>query len=229
MNDQLFGYIKDARDRGLSDPVIKSNLVVAGWDAHLAEAGLTADLSFPAPAVPIEARLGAIASNPTRPVAVVSNFTTRGLEYIIMFIAMAVTAVSLGLVLHSLVDTLFNADGDAYDGIVSYATSALVVALPVFAALFLRLKKAELSDTTLLEDPSRKHAVQLTLIITFIIGIWKVITYVYSLLNAGNGSVDAYGSTQSLGGNLIHTLITLAIAGGIFAYYWRDSHKSREL
>ena len=227
MNDQMFTYVKDARAKGLTDDVISSNLVIAGWDAHLAAACLNADSSFPAPSGPGQPKVAP--ANPfvrnDAPIAVVSNFTTRGLEYIIMFIALGVTAISLGLVLHSLVDGLMGSTDSLYEGVVSYATSALVVGLPVFAILFLRLKKAELADSSLYHDPSRKHAVQLTLVITFIIGIGKVISYVYSLLNAGNGSVSAYGTNPNVGGNLVHTLITLGIAGGIFTYYWYDSHR----
>lgn len=230
MHTQLFDYVASAREKGLSDPVIKSNLVLAGWGADLAEAVLTADLSLPAPVAPVEAssnQLGGGSRN--EPIAVVSNFTTRGLEYIIMFIALFVTAVSMGLVLHNLVDTIMGVTDSGYEAVVSYSTAALVVGLPIFLLLFLRLKKAELGDTTLIHDPSRKRAVQLTLIVTFIVGLWKVITYIYSLLNAGNNSVSDYGANPSLSGNLVHTLITLAIAGGIFAYYWRDSHKEGSL
>jgi len=225
----LFDYVAKARDKGLSDPVIKSNMVLAGWDADLADAVLTADLSLPAPVAPKTPsnRLGG--GSPNEPIAVVSNFTTRGLEYIIMFIALAVTAVSLGLVLHNLVDNLMNVANSSYEGVVSYSTSALVVGLPIFLILFLRLKKAELTDSSLFHDPSRKRAVQLTLIVAFIVGIWKVISYIYTLLNAGNNSVSDYGTNPTLTGNLVHTVITLAIAGGIFAYYWRDSHKADSL
>ena len=230
MHNQMFEYVAKARDKGLSDAAIKSNLVLAGWEATLAEAVLTADLSMPAPAAPqapVSSRFGN--NSGSEPIAVVSNFTTRGLEYIIMFIALAVTAVSLGLVLHNLVDGLMGVANSSYEGVVSYSTSALVVGLPIFLLLFLRLKKAELGNRALVIDPSRKHAVQLTLIITFIIGIWKVISYIYSLLNAGNSSVTEYGTNPTLTGNLVHTLITLIIAGGIFAYYWRDSHKADSL
>ena len=227
MHTQLFDYVTKARDKGLSDPVIKSNLVIAGWDADLADAVLTADLSLPAPAAPKAASSDELTGGSrNEPIAVVSNFTTRGLEYIIMFIALAVTSVSLGLVLHNLVDNLMGVSNSSYEGLVSYSTSALVVGLPIFLLLFLRLKKAELGDSNLFHDPSRKRAVQLTLIITFIIGIWKVISYIYSLLNAGNYSVSDYGTNPSLTGNLVHTIITVAIAGGIFAYYWHDSHKA---
>jgi len=230
MHTQLFDYVTQARDKGLSDTVIKSNLVLAGWDADLAEAVLTADLSLPAPVAPVTAVSNQLSGAPSnQPIAVVSNFTTRGLEYIIMFIALAVAAVSLGLVLHSLVDTMMGVTNDFYEGVVSFSTAALVVGLPIFRLLFLRLKKAELGDSSLVSDPSRKRAVQLTLIVTFVVGIWKVISYIYSLLNAGTSSVNDYGTNPSFSGNLIHTLITLAIAGGIFAYYWRDSHKEGSL
>lgn len=236
MHQPMFDYIAAARAKGLTDPVTKSNLVLAGWDASLAEAALLSDGSFPAPPAP-QAQASAPAPAPVfvgsagqlrqnEPIAVVSNYTTRGLEYIIMFIALGVTALALGLVLHNLVDMLTGVTEGFYESLVSYATAALIVGMPVFLVLFLRLKRAELRDKSIMNDPSRKRAIQLTLIITFLVGIWKVISYIYSLLNVGTQNYSDYGVNPTIGGNFAHTLITLLIAGGIFAYYWRDSHKS---
>jgi hypothetical protein len=236
MDPQIKTYVDEARKKGLKDPTIEANLVVAGWDPKLASAALNVDESFPAPkpTTPFVSQhapsAGPLAGSQGAPIAVVSNFTTRGLEYIIMFIALGVAATSLGFILHDTIDMLMGNSDSFYGGIVSYATSALVVSLPIFLVLFLRLKKAELGDAALLHDPSRQRAVQLTLIITFIIGIWRIISYVYSLLNAGSNTNDysALSGTTSAVGNFLHMLITLGIAGGIFAYYWFDSHKKKD-
>ncbi|HSX01190.1 MAG TPA: DUF5671 domain-containing protein, partial [Candidatus Saccharimonas sp.] len=129
--------------------------------------------------------------------------------------------------LHSLVDTLFGFTNDL-NGITAYASPALIVALPIFAILFLRLKKAEDAEPAIRSDPSRRHAIQLLLIVAFAWGIGRLIVYIYSLLN-GNGADSYLGSniTAPLG-NFLHTLITVTIAGGLFAYYWIDEHREKQ-
>lgn len=160
---------------------------------------------------------------------VVQSFSTRGLEYIIMFIAMGVAALALGSLLHSTVNTLLGSTASygTSDGVVSLATAALIVALPIFGFLFLRLKRAEQTEPELRHDPSRKRAIQLTLVITFLIGLGNIIYFLYNLMSGSiRDNYNLVGSPAASGvlGNFIHLLITLAIAGGIFAYYWYDEH-----
>jgi hypothetical protein len=225
-NPALQDYITKARDKGHADERIKHDLVAAGWDAAMVKAGLAGedDLTPPPPPPKPGAR--------PQPVAVVQNLTTRGLEYIIMFIALGVTALALASLLHSDVNNLMG-NGDAgtlgNNNVVPMATAALVVALPVLAVLFLRLKKAETLDPELHLDPSRKRAIQLTLVITFLIGLGNIIYFVYGLM-AGSSNANEYnvvGAQSVTGplGNFIHLVITLIIAGGIFAYYWFDEHQ----
>jgi hypothetical protein len=222
MNAALQKYIEAARAKGHSDDRIKKDLVGAGWEAKEVTAGLAGDDDLVPPPPPSAAS--------RQPQPVVQNFSTRGLEYIIMFIAMAVSALSLGSLLHSNVNNLMgNGDSGFSGSTVSFAASALIVALPVFGVLFLRLKKAEAADPDLHHDPSRKKAVQLTLIVTFLIGLGNIIFFVYSLMD-GTSSDYRYNAVGSAAanttlGNFIHLLITLAIAGGIFAYYWLDEHR----
>lgn len=226
MHPSLKEYIEKARAKGHEDHRIKADLTAAGWDAAMVSSALKGDDDdlIPPPPPP-----GAAArSNSPQPV--VQSLSTRGLEYYIMFIALGVAAISLGSLLHSNVNNLLGA-GDNY-GLsqtnVSLASAALVVSLPVLIALFLRLKKAEITDPSLRHDPSRKRSVQVTLIVTFLIGLGNIIFFVYSLM-AGSNSPERYsaiGTEAATGplGNFIHLLITLAIAGGIFAYYWFDEH-----
>jgi hypothetical protein len=242
-NPALRDYITTARDKGHTDDRIQRDLVAAGWEPAQVRSGLTSvgpdtadDLVPPPPPPPGQTGVQshrASASHP-QPVSVVQNLTTRGLEYIIMFIALGVTALSLASLLHSNVNNLMG-NGDSgtlgSNSAVPLATAALVVALPVLAVLFLRLKKAEAADPELHHDPSRKRAIQLTLVVTFLIGLGNIIYFVYSLMTGGdNGPYDynAVGSQSATGplGNAIHLLITLAIAGGIFAYYWFDEHRA---
>jgi hypothetical protein len=220
----LTDYIAAARKKGHDDHQIKRDLVAAGWNAKVVARGLAGeDDDLPVPPPPPGS-----ASESPRPV--VQNFSTRGLEYIIMFIALAVSAISLGSILHSSINALFGSGESILGsgGSVPFAASALVVSFPVLAYLFLRLKKAELDDDTLRHDASRKRAIQLTLVVTFLVGLGNVIYFVYSLMAGdANDSYNSFGSSASnaLLGNFVHLVITLTIAGGIFMYYWRDEHK----
>lgn len=230
MNQQLMQYITFARQRKSNDADIRANLISAGWEETQVDAGLSADTSTllmppPPPEVHTAATMPSSLQN-NRPIAVIQQRTTKGLEYTIMFLALGITAISLGELLHSLVNSNFGAN--ASSGLSSYASSALLVALPIFAVLFLRLKKAEIENPTIRTDASRRHAVQLTLITSFIWGIFRLTTYVYSLLNAGGGESYLGSDNSSGAANLLHTIITLIIAGGIFAYYWIDEHRKEQ-
>lgn len=231
MNHQLLQYINFARDRKMNDQDIRDNLVAAGWNARQVEAALKAgdkDLLMPPPPPTSDsetmAASGLSRSQRNEPIAVIQQRTTRGLEYIIMFLAMGVTAISLGALLHSLVDSGYGYSGGSSDGFMAFASSALIVALPIFAVLFLRLKKAEATETGIRHDPSRRHAVQLTLIVAFLWGLYRLVTYIYSLINGRAENFMGSNISDPLG-NLLHTLITVGIAGGIFAYYWADEHR----
>lgn len=235
-NRALTEYIAAARAKDHDDDQIRRDLVDAGWDPKLVAAGLKPDNDLPVP-LPQDADLATTHSSrpahhhpDAKPQPVVQNLSTRGLEYIIMFIALAVAAISLGSILHSSINSLFGSTSSFLDGggRVSFASSALIVSLPVLAFLFLRLKKAELSDPELQFDPSRKRAVQITLVVTFLVGLGNIIYFVYSLMSGagGRGEFNTVGSSASysLLGNFVHLVITLAIAGSIFIYYWRDEH-----
>ncbi len=220
----LTDYIAAARKKNHPDDQIKHDLIAAGWNAKAVVAALKGEDDLPVPPPP-PGNGGSEA-----PRAVVENFSTRGLEYIIMFIALAVSAIALGSILHSSINALFGSGESILGsgGSVPFAASALVVAFPVLAYLFLRLKKAELTDESLRHDASRKRAIQLTLVVTFLVGLGNVIYFVYSLMAGNdNNSYNSFGSSASNAvlGNFVHLVITLIIAGGIFVYYWHDEHK----
>jgi hypothetical protein len=223
MDVSLRHYIKAARAKKHTDEQIKRDLLAAGWDQNAVSAGLIGE-DLPVPEPP-----AASASKPPRPV--VQTFSTRSFEYIIMFISLAVAALSLASLLHSNANALFGSADTTGESSISFAAAALIVSLPVFIVLFLRLKKFELSEPALRQDPSRKRAIQLTFVITFLIGLGNIIYFVYSLM-AGSTDTTAYNvvgsqASTSMLGNAVHLAISLAIAGGIFAYYWLDEHRGQ--
>ncbi|HSX01542.1 MAG TPA: hypothetical protein VLF67_04855, partial [Candidatus Saccharimonas sp.] len=102
MNHQLLQYIAFARGKKHKDKDIRDNLVGAGWDAAQVDEALAAGdaaMMMPPPPPggghPLPAGTRAFGTNGA-PIAVIQQRTTRGLEYIIMFIALGVTAVALG-------------------------------------------------------------------------------------------------------------------------------------
>lgn len=230
MNHQLLQYIAFARERKLNDQDIQDNLVGAGWESGQVEAALKAGadalLMPPPPPGTGHVRGGELgtARRPGEPIAVVQQRTTRGLEYTIMFLALGVTAVSLGAIMHNVVDVAFGYDAGG-DNLSSFAASALLVGLPIFAILFLRLKRAEQKNPGIRVDSSRRHAVQLTLVVAFLWGLFRLVTYIYNLINGTTGGGVLGSNITAPLGNLLHTLVTVGIAGTIFAYYWNDEHR----
>jgi hypothetical protein len=235
MNTALERYIITARTKGHTDNQIKQDLIEAGWDEAQVVTGLKSagDLVPPPPPPPghVKSSKGAKAvasdaksletDSADKFIKVVPYRSTAGLEYIILFISLWVAAMSLAAVLHGIVDMTFGNADSFYEGVNSFATAALLVSLPIFSFLFLRLKKQEIVNPDIRRDINRKNAVQLTLIVTFLIGLGKTIFYIYQLLNIGNSDV----STGVFASELFHTIITVGISGLIFVYYWIDDHK----
>ena len=231
MSDDLHNYIRQAQQDGTDHQTIKDRLVRAGWHPQTVGEALDMQTSNTReiPNAPSESSLnGSKPAKPQNPIAVVQTLSTRGVEYYLMLIALAASAVSLGLVLHSIAGELLT-DASAYAfaaGMMSFASASLIVSLPIFIFLFLRLKKAELLNPRLRLDPSRRRGVQITLILTFIVGLFSAIGYVFTFFNAGYGGLDA---GYNIGLTIADLVITAVIVGGIFAYYWIDSHPKGEL
>ncbi len=173
-----------------------------------------------------------------RPVPVVHAYSTYGMEYVIMFLSLGVAAISWGTLLHGIIDVLVKGNlGVTGEFINPYAVSALAVSFPIFAFLFLRLAGIEETHPTLLRDASRRRGMQIVLVVSFLIGLSKLIGYIYSLINTSSIADDAAGylsfysqtagvsDSQSAIGDFLHLLITLAIAGSIFGYYWFKLHR----
>ncbi len=219
MGDDLHKYIRQARDSGADHQTIKDRLVGAGWHPQTVSDALhqhgASEQSAP-PTLPVNTRS-------QTPIAVVQALSTRGVEYYFMIIALAVVAVSLAIILHNIASSLFD-DGKVYafnTATMTGASSALIVSLPLFIFFFLRLKKAELQNPSLLLDPSRRRAIQILLIVTFVVGLISVISYVIAFFSLTYGGNDESPTGLIIADFVISTLIV----GGVFANYWMDSHQ----
>ena len=242
-------FLTQARERGLNDEEIIQKLQASGWDETKAKGLLHGDdLVAPSPAEannpdatlvqpaqsPIVA--GQPSHNDKQPVAVVQRYTTRGLEYGIQFLALGIGAISLGILLHDLANRTLDPTYSSGDW-GAMAGAAAVVAMPIFTVLFLRLKRAERSTPLLRQDSSRRKWVQLSLLVSFLWGLWAVTRYLYDLFLGNTFSTPSCSlyttepCPEPITGSvytalqLLHLLITFAIAGGIFAYYWIDEHR----
>ncbi len=245
-------YVQSMRNKGLSDDDIKTRLRDAGWseaDITAAFANIDDELA-PPPPVPKHSESPETPAGETKPVAVVQQYSTRGIEYAIMFFSLGIGAIALGNLLHYLVNSVLDpAQGGSYfsaESVALPATAALVT-IPIFTLLFLRLKRAEKAEQDLHKDSSRRKWIQVTLLVTFLWGIWAFVFNFYKLL-LGNATTPDFcelyrpgidgpdpscitppvmTTTEFIVLHLLHIAITLLIAGSIFAYWWIDEHRQK--
>lgn len=227
MNDELHNYIRQARDNGADHQDIHEKLVSAGWHPSTVSTAIDKHTESIADNSPAQAVLSSGSAPQKEPVGVVKMYSSRGVEYYLMLFTLAISAVAFGMLLLSISEQLFGqAVGIVDAGLMAFTTSALVVALPIFAFLFLRLKKAELINPRLKQDPSRRRMVQIALITSFIVSVISLIGFLFVLLLSLYGGSDYdIADTGMLVANMI---ITLGISGGIFTYFWLDSHRKEE-
>lgn len=199
MSGTLASYIKDARDKKLSDEIIKNNLIHAGWPAEEVNKALidSADIPIPPPAP----RIG----------------MWTGFLYILFFISLCTVAVSMGFLYHLWVDNLFiNPDEQSSfnysillsQGLIRVNIASIIVSLPIFSFLAYILNKHVTAMPWIRNLRIRKILIYIALIITFNIFFGHLIKIIYDFLG---GSV----TSNSLG----HLVVTLVISGGIFFYY----------
>ncbi|HET8709109.1 MAG TPA: DUF5671 domain-containing protein, partial [Candidatus Saccharimonadales bacterium] len=150
------------------------------------------------------------------PVPVVQVLSVRGVEYFLFTVMLWSAAIDLGWILLALVN------GGAHFDILAYPVASLIVGLPIFGFLFLRLKEAELANPQLKLEPSKRRLTQITQIVSFLVCFFNLVAFVYLILSKVSGQLQ-----MSFGKMCLDVLIILVIAGGILAYYWHDEHKGR--
>lgn len=149
-----------------------------------------------------------------QPVPVVKVLSVRGVEYAMMTIALWIGAGAMIWALLVLIN-----------GLSSFAAlampiSLLLVSVPVFSVLFVRLKRAELINPDLRYEASKRRMSQITQVAAFLVCVFNTIVTVYAILISFSG-----GSGPSVGKSLLNLLVVVTVAGGILAYYWFDEHR----
>lgn len=150
------------------------------------------------------------------PTPVVKVLSTRGLEYALMTFALWFAADALAAILI----VLINAGANFSD--LAFPLSVLIVTLPAFSWLFIRLRRAELMNPALKLEASKRRFSQITQIFTFLAVLFSFVGLVYGLLAKMGG--DYNGSLVNL---LLNLIVVIVVAGGIFWYYWTDEHKQQ--
>lgn len=178
----------------------------------------TPQFSAPTPiktyAIPADQSIGA--SVDLNPQPVVHVLSPRGVEYVFLTIALFTGTIGLITALVSLVNGQFGFD------VLSFPVSLLIVAVPVFSWLFLRLKNAELRDPSLALDASKRRSTQVIQIVMFMVCFFTLIGFVGTVMASMSGALST-----SLVKIVLDVLSILVVAGGVLFYYWRDEHKSK--
>jgi hypothetical protein len=149
------------------------------------------------------------------PQPVVRVLSPRGVEYVFMTVALVIGAIGLISALLSVVN------GKMSFSSLSFPVAMLLVAVPIFGWLFLRLKNTELADPTLALDASKRRSTQFIQIASFVTCFFTLIGFLAALFAKMGGEYD--GSLVKL---ILDVVILLAVAGGILYYYWKDEHRA---
>jgi len=163
---------------------------------------------------------------PIVPMAVVRVFSSWGVLYYIKLTALAVVGLlSYGL-LHDVFRVWFDEDPLAFvSGSYVYVHAALVIAAGLFFVLQRRTSSREQKDITLLQDPSRKRAYQLTfwLALAFVISgaVWLLGSVFEMIYGVGFEQYDSSFWRVALSG-----VVGIKIAWMIMVYSFVEERRA---
>ena len=201
LSPELVGFVKEGLDRGLPREQIADILIRAGWPADQVRRALAgfADVESPIPV----------------PRPAVSTRPREAFLYVVMFMALFVSAYALGAVLFGLIDlALPDPAGmplEVIRELLRLSVAALVVASPVFAFVTWVIRRGVEAQPSSRRSRIRQQLTYLTLFIASCVLVGAVTALVYSVLG---GELTARFVLKSL--------TVTAIAGGAFGYYLRD-------
>lgn len=203
MNDELKSFIEKARLKNLNNDEIKAKLLAAGWSQEMVRGILDDDLVAPAPPT----NRGNDAPSPLSKRE--ESIKLKMFECNIMFLTLWIVAIAAFWIINVF---LFTSDTSA----VTFPLTALLVCLPVFLILLFRMRAHDRDDPELRHVAARLHMAQSSQALAFIILLIHTIYMVYQLLS---GSDNSAFQLLSFAGSLV-------IFGGIFSYYWVNTHRA---
>ena len=143
------------------------------------------------------------------PQPVVQVLSPRGVEYVFLTIVLFTGSINLIAALVVLIN------GNIDFSVLAFPTAALLVTVPAFAWLFLRLKRAELANPQLALDPSKRRSTQFIKVVSFTTCLFTLIGFLFGFFIRIGGNYS--GSFVKF---FLDILVILVVAGGILAYYW---------
>ena len=226
VNTQLVEYIKKKRAENIPEDKIVADLIQVGWSqADLQKAwGLVGNSDIPLPTPP--ALASPTLQSTFQWASGQSGKQEQGsmwdaFQHILMFISLYTLAISIILLLGYYIDRWFPAfSKSTYSYSSAFRSSyintsslfgylsAIIVSLPIFAYLFIRISNRTATHPELRLLSSRLILIYITLFLTFIVCFSSLIAIVYTFLR-GNITLNF----------VLHILVYLGICGAIFYYY----------
>ena len=208
MRTELYDFVKESLGKGAERQAIREALLSARWKPEEVNNALSAfaEIDFPVP-VPLP-----------RPYLQAQE----AFFYIVSFIALYVSAFSLGVLAFVFIERAFPDPlflrGEFYTAGLTRAISAIVIAFPLYLGLMWRISKAAAADPERRESRIRKWLTYSTLVVGAGIIIGDLIAILAGLLE---GELTARFALKGL--------TILAITGTIFGYYlWDLRREERE-
>ena len=198
---ELVGFVREGLGRGLPRERIEDILIRAGWPADQVRRALAgfADVGSPIPV----------------PRPAVSTRPREAFLYVVMFMALFVSAFTLGAVLFRLIDLALpdpaGLPPEVIRELLRFSVSALVVASPLFAFVARVVRRGVEGQPGSRASRIRLQLTYLTLFVASCVLVGAVTALVYSFLG---GELTARF--------VLKALTVTAIAGGAFGYYLRD-------
>lgn len=206
MANALQVFVKEALDKHISRKQIREKLSQAGWQTDEIDNALAAylDVDFE---IPVPKRKPYLSAR-------------EAFLYLMMFLTLYISAVSVGTILFQLINRGFpDLAQNLYEGatIVSAirsATAALIIAFPIFILISWLLNRTFVRDPEKRGSKVRKWLTYITLFLAAGVIIGDLITLVSNLLS-GELTVRF----------VLKVLVVLVIAGLVFGYYLWDLRK----
>lgn len=153
----------------------------------------------------------------TLPMPVVRVLSPVGVEYVFLTITLFVGAIALTSALVALVNSKTDFS------VLAFPAAVLLVTVPLFAVIFLHLKKLETNLPAMRLDASKRRSTQFSQIASFIACLVVTIGFVFDVFSKLGGQTG-----PSIVKAALDTLCVLVVAGGILVYYWRDEHRIKK-
>lgn len=227
VTDEVKDYVRGMREQNNTDDQIRTSLTNAGWsEADVTEALTPLEQPDPVPSPPTPLSIPVQTTTSNQETNHFGMWLTT--QYALLFITLYFSSISLGGILHRFVDKTFPDQaarklnsysffGSGDDYLMRSYVAGIIVAFPIFAFMYLKLKKLVMDRPEVKALKARKQLIYLTMVLTFLIVLVHLISTVVTFLGGAN-----------IQNAIAHLGVTLAIAGGIFIYLFTETQEDRK-